>query len=127
MAPNLFDSAFFEELVKMLNGEPEFKSKTSSVNATVLMVNRDAKTSHLLTISKGEATYNGPGSEETKADFVFIGDSATWIANHNGEITMEKAIMTGKLKFKGSLPKLMGLRAQLTVIDQIAQRVPASF
>jgi len=127
MAPNLFSSAFFEELVKTLNNDPEFKSKTGSVNATILMVNKDTHTSHLLTISKGAATYNGPGTEDTKADFIFIGDSPTWIANHKGEITMEKAIMTGKLKFKGSLPKIMGLRSQLTVIDAIAQKVPAEF
>jgi putative sterol carrier protein len=127
MAPNLFSSAFFEELAKTLNNDPEFKSKTTNVNATVLMVNKDKHTSHLLTISKGTATYNGPGAEDTKADFVFIGDEATWIANHKGEITMEKATMTGKLKFKGSLPKIMGLRAQLTVIDNIAQKIPAEF
>ena len=127
MAPNLFAAGFFEELVKTLNNDPEFKSKTANVNATVLMVNKDTKTSHLMTISKGSATYNGPGTEETKADFIFIGDSATWISNHKGEITMEKAIMTGKLKFKGSLPKIMGLRSQLTIIDQIAQKVPAEF
>lgn len=126
MAPNLFSSAFFEELVKTLNNDPDFKSKTASVAVTVLMVNRDTKTSHLITVNKGGATY-APGSEETKADFIFIGDSATWIANHKGEIAMEKAVMTGKLKFKGSLPKIMGMRAQLTVIDNVAQKVPAEF
>ncbi|HET6404128.1 MAG TPA: SCP2 sterol-binding domain-containing protein [Candidatus Thermoplasmatota archaeon] len=127
MAPNLFSSEFFEELVKTLNNDPEFKSKTANVNTTVLMVNRDTKTSHLITISKGTAVYNGPGTEETKADFTFIGDSATWIANHKGEIPMEKAVMTGKLKFKGSLPKIMSLRSQLTIIDNIAQKVPAEW
>ena len=127
MPPNLFSSAFFEELAKTLNNDAEFKSKTANVTATVLMVNRDKHTSHLLTINKGTATYNGPGSEETKADFTFIGDEATWIANHKGEIAMEKAVMTGKLKFKGSLPKIMGLRSQLTVIDNIAQKIPAEF
>ena len=127
MAPNLFSSGFFEELVKTLNNDPEFKSKTASVNATVLMVNKDKHTSHLITIAKGAATYNGPGSEDTKADFTFIGDEATWISNHKGEIAMEKAIMTGKLKFKGSLPKIMGLRSQLTIIDTIAQKVPAEW
>jgi hypothetical protein len=39
---------------------------------------------------------------------------------------MEKLVMTGKLKFKGSIPKIMGMRAQLGVIDKIAQSVPAS-
>jgi putative sterol carrier protein len=126
MAPNLFSSEFFEELVKALNNDPEFKSKTASVAVTVLMVNRDLKTSHFVNINKGSATY-ALGSEDAKADFTFIGDSATWISNHKGEIPMEKAVMTGKLKFKGSLPKIMGMRAQLTVIDNIAQKVPAEF
>lgn len=123
---NLFSSAFFEELVKTLNNDADFKSKTANVNATVLMVNTDLKTSHLITISKGTATY-APGSEDAKADFTFLGTSDVWIANHKGEIPMEKAVMTGKLKFKGSLPKIMGLRSQLTVIDNIAQKVPAEF
>ena len=121
--PEMFTGAFFDELVKTLNNDAEFKNKTASVNATVLMVNRDTKKSYLLTIEKGAAKWV-EGNEETKADFTFIGDTPTWVSNHKGEITMEKAIMTGKLKFKGSLPKIMGMRSQLVVIDQLAQKIP---
>lgn len=120
----LFTAPFFDELVKTLNNDAEFKSKAGNVAATVLMVNRDTKKSFLLNLNKGNVTWT-EGNEETKADFTFIGDTATWVANHKGEIAMEKAVMTGKLKFKGSLPKIMGLRSQLAVIDAIAQRVPA--
>lgn len=120
----LFTPPFFDELVKTLNGDAEFKNKAGNVVATVLMVNRDTKKSFLLNLDKGHVTWT-EGTEETKADFTFIGDTATWVANHKGEIAMEKAVMTGKLKFKGSLPKIMGLRSQLAIIDQIAQRVPA--
>lgn len=120
----LFTMPYFEEFVKTLNNDSEFKAKAGGVQATVLMVNRDTKKSFLLTLNKGTATVV-EGNEDTKADFTFIGDTPTWVANHKGEAPMEKLVMTGKLKFKGSLPKIMGLRSQLAIIDQIAQRVPA--
>ena len=121
--PALFTSAFFDELVRRLNDDPDFRSKTANVNATVLMVNTDTKTSFLMAIQKGSASYQ-PGSMESKADFTFLGPTDVWAANHRGEAPMEKLVMTGKLKFKGSIPKIMGLRSQLTVIDRIAQSVP---
>lgn len=123
--PALFTDAFFDELVKRLNDDADFKTKAGSVAATVLMVNTDTKTSYLMTLNKGHASW-APGTPETKADFTFLGDAATWAANHKGEAPMEKLVMTGKLKFKGSIPKIMSLRAQLSVIDRIAQSVPAA-
>lgn len=121
--PALFTNEFFDELVKRLNNDPDFKQKTATLKATVLMVNTDTKTSFLMTITNGSATW-APGTPDTKADFTFLGDAATWIGNHKGEAPMEKLVMTGKLKFKGSIPKIMGLRSQLSVIDKIAQSIP---
>jgi putative sterol carrier protein len=121
--PALFTPAFFDELVKRLNNDPDFKQKAGGVAATVLMVNLDTKESFLLNLNKGSAAWT-PGNPESKADFTFLGDAATWLSNHKGEAPMEKLVMTGKLKFKGSIPKIMGLRSQLGVIDRIAQSVP---
>ena len=123
--PQMFTDAFFEELVKRLNNDADFKSKTANLKTTVLMVNTDTKHSFLMNIQQGHATW-APGSIDTKADFTFLGDAATWMSNHKGEAPMEKLVMTGKLKFKGSIPKIMGLRAQLGVIDKIAQGIPES-
>jgi putative sterol carrier protein len=123
--PALFTDAFFDELVKRMNNDPDFRSKAGSVVATVLMVNTDTKQSFLLNLNKGAAAWS-KGAQDSKADFTFLGDTATWVANHKGEAPMEKLVMTGKLKFKGSIPKIMGLRSQLSVIDKIAQSVPDS-
>lgn len=124
--PALFTDEFFEELTTRLNADADFKQKTAGIAATVLMVNTDTRTSYLLAVDKGTAAWQ-KGSEQSKADFTFLGDAKTWESNHRGEAPMEKLVMTGKLKFKGSLPKIMALRAQLTVIDNIAQKVPAEF
>lgn len=123
--PALFTDAFFEELVKRLNNDADFKQKTGSVVATVLMVNTDTKLSYLLNVNKGAAAWQ-KGNEQTKADFTFLGDTATWATNHKGDAPLEKLVMTGKLKFKGSIPKIMSLRSQLGVIDKVAQGIPES-
>lgn len=114
---------YFDEVVKTLNNDPEFKTKTANLTATVNMVCKD-KGAFLLKIDKGTAT-GDDATPDTKADFTFIGDYATWVSNHKGEAPLEKLVMTGKLKFKGSIPKIMSLRSQLVVIDKLAQSVPA--
>lgn len=119
-----FGPQYFQDLERTLNGDAEFKAKTANVNATILMVNRDTKKSFLLKVERGTATIT-EGNEETKADFTFIGDTLTWWANHRGDVSMEKLVLTGKLKFKGSIPKIMGMKAQLNVIDKLAQSVQA--
>src|SRR5438552_6034534 len=93
--PPLFTNAFFDELVKRMNNDPDFRSKTANVSASVLMVNTDTKQSFLMQIQKGAASYQ-PGNTESKADFTFLGDSAIWASNHRGEASMEKLVMTGK-------------------------------
>lgn len=121
-----FSAEYFQDLQRTLNADADFKAKTASVHSTILMVDRDTKRSFLLKVERGAATIT-EGGEETKADFTFIGDTATWIANHKGEAAMEKLVLTGKLKFKGSIPKIMGMKSQLNVIDRLAQTVPAEF
>ena len=120
----LFTRPYFEELVKTLNNDAEFKAKTGSLTATILMVDTTKDAAYLLAIDKGTASVSD-ARPDTKADFAFLGDHDTWVRNHNGEAPMEKLVMTGKLKFKGSIPRIMSLRSQLGVIDNIAQRVPA--
>lgn len=119
-----FTQPYFEEVVKTLNNSPDFKAKTANVSTTVNMVCKDKARAFLLKIDKGTAT-GSEAAEDTKADFTFIGDYATWVANHKGEAPLEKLVMTGKLKFKGSIPKIMSMRSQLVVIDNLAQSVPA--
>jgi putative sterol carrier protein len=124
MPPAFFTQGYFEDLVKTLNGDAEFKQKAASMNLSVIMAAKDKGLTALLRIKDGQATVQMATPEE-KADFKFLGDYATWAANHRGEAALDKLVMTGKLKFIGSIPKIMGLRSQLLVIDRLAQTVPA--
>lgn len=124
MPPAFFTPSYFEELATTLNGDPEFRQKTASMSLSIVMSAKDKGLTALLRIQNGQATVQ-PATPEEKADFKFLGDYATWAANHRGEAALDKLVMTGKLKFIGSIPKIMGLRGQLLVIDRIAQTVPA--
>lgn len=119
-----FTPDYFRELEKTLNSDAEFKQKTASLKLDVLMVAKDKGLSGLMKLQNGQVAIE-PSTPEAKADFKFIGDYATWVANHKGEAPLDKLVMTGKLKFVGSIPKIMGLRSQLLIIDRLAQSVPA--
>lgn len=124
MPPAFFTPAYFEELARTLNADAEFKQKTASMNLSILMSAKDKGLAALLRIKDGQASVQAATPEE-KADFKFLGDYAVWASNHRGEAPLDKLVMTGKLKFVGSIPKIMGLRGQLLVIDKLAQTVPA--
>lgn len=124
MPPAFFTADYTQELQKALNADPDFRQKTASLNLKVLMSVKDKDLHALLTIQNGAATV-APSKPDAQADFKFIGDYAVWASNHRGEAPLDKLVMTGKLKFIGSIPKIMGLRSQLLVIDRIAQGVPA--
>ncbi len=124
MAAAFFTQGYFEELARTLNADPEFKAKTASMNLSIVMSAKDKGLTALMRIQNGQATVQMATPEE-KADFKFLGDYAVWASNHRGEAALDKLVMTGKLKFVGSIPKIMGLRSQLLIIDRIAQGVPA--
>jgi putative sterol carrier protein len=124
MAVAFFTPAYFEELARTLNADAEFKEKTAKLDLSILMAAKDKDLSALLRVKNGQATVE-PAGRETPADFKFIGEYAVWASNHRGEAPLDKLVMTGKLKFVGSIPKIMGLRSQLLVIDRLAQKVPA--
>ena len=84
--PALFTDAFFDELVKRLNNDPDFKTKAGGVVATVLMVNTDSKESLLLNLNKGAAAWS-KGNMESKADFTFLGRTFMYAVAYTPVVT----------------------------------------
>lgn len=121
-----FTRPFFDELANRINSDPDFQKKSSSLNLKVLMSCRDKDRHFLLTFTNGKAAISD-GAADTPADFAFSGDYEKWHANHKGEQSLEQMIMSGKIKFKGSMAKILGVRSQLTMVDKISQKIPAEF
>ncbi|MHB8604426.1 MAG: SCP2 sterol-binding domain-containing protein, partial [Thermoplasmatota archaeon] len=121
-----FTKPFFDEMANLLNADADFQSKAANVSTSLKMVCHDKSRQFVLKVDKGKVSA-ADATTETPADFVFIADYPVWITNHKGESTLEKLIMTGKVKLKGSIPRLLGLKSQLGAVDQIGRKIEATY
>lgn len=121
-----FTRPFFDELASRINSDPDFQKKSGSLNLKILMSCRDKNRHFLMTITNGKVAISDAAAD-TPADFAFSGDYEKWQINHKGDQSLEQMIMSGKIKFKGSMAKILGVRSQLTMVDKISQKVPAEF
>lgn len=117
---------FFEALADALNQDEQFRAKTGNLATTLLFHTNDRPDAALLKVDHGKATATSVSPQE-KAEFVFFAPYDVWITNHRDGATLEKLIMTGKVKFKGSIPKIMTLKNQLNIIDAKAKTIPAEY
>ena len=117
---------YFDALASALNADPAFQQKTANVKADLLFLTKERPDGFLLKVDHGKASVQNVPAD-APADFTFTADLPTWISNHRDGVTLEKLIMTGKVKFKGSLPRIMTLKNQLTIIDQKAKTIPAEY
>ena len=117
---------FFQQLADALNADPNFQAKAGSVKATLLFSTKERAEACLMKVEQGKVNVTEV-PRESPADFTFWTDYATWITNHRDNVPLEKLIMTGKVKFKGSLPKIMMLKSQLNIIDDTQRKIPAEY
>lgn len=120
-----FTKAFFDELASQLNADEDFQAKTSDLDLTILNVAKDKGDAFLLTIDGGKVSVE-EADPETDAEFKFIGDYDQWVANHEGS-SLQKMVMTGKIRFKGSMPKIMRLQSKLKAIDETGHEIDAEY
>ncbi len=121
-----FSEAFFNALAETANADSDFQAKGKKLKAKMLMVAKDRNEAFLIVADGGKvsATKSAPDAD---ADFGFIADYDQWVTSHKGEMPLEKGIMTGKVKFKGSMLKIMPIRAALASLDDVARKVPAEY
>lgn len=117
---------YFETLAQKLNEDADFRQRAASLKAELLFVENGRPDAALLKIENGKAT-SQIVAPDTKAEFIFMADRPVWISNHKDGIPLEKLIMTGKIKFKGSIPRIMTIKSQLNAVDQKAKSIPATY
>ena len=121
-----FSKAFFDELASALNADPDFQKKAAATTVKVMLTITDRHLSYLLDVQAGKTTSSEvPG--DTPADFKFEGAYDAWVILGKGEKDFQSLVMGGKIKFRGSMPKVMGMMNQLNRITQLAQQLPKEF
>ncbi len=121
-----FTTAFFNELAAKLNADPEWQRKAGSMVVKVVLTVTDRASSHLLDVQGGKVTASDVMAD-APADFKFEGPYDAWVALGKGEKDFQSLVMAGKLKFRGSMPKVMGIMGQLNRITMLAQQLPKEF
>ncbi len=121
-----FSKAFFDELANRLNADPDWTKKAVSTSVKIMLTAADRKSSFLLDVQGGKVAASEVPSD-APADFKFEGVYDTWVALAKGEKDFQSLVMGGKIRFRGSMPKVMGMMNQLNRITQLAQQLPKEF
>ncbi|HWG89977.1 MAG TPA: SCP2 sterol-binding domain-containing protein [Candidatus Thermoplasmatota archaeon] len=121
-----FTHAYFQNIADLLNADPAFQEKASNLSTQLLFIAKDKGRAFLFKVEKGKVSAE-PATPETPAEFAFTSDYATWVTNHRDGKTLEMLIMSGKVRMKGSIPRILQLKSQLGAVDQKARSIPAVY
>lgn len=121
-----FSTAFFNELAAKLNEDPEWQKKATTMSVKLVLTVTDRGSSHMLDVQSGKVSASEVAAD-VPADFKFEGPYDAWVILGRGEKDFQSLVMSGKLKFRGSMPKVMGMMGQLNRITLLAQQLPKEF
>ncbi len=121
-----FTKEFFEDLSTRLNGDEEWKKKSGGLTTKIVATCTDRDFSALLDIQDGTVEVREVPTDEP-ADFKFEGNYAAWQKTAQGEADLQTMVMMGKIKFKGSLSKIMAMMGQLGRLTAVLREIPKEF
>ena len=121
-----FTKAFFQEVASRLNADPEWSRKAAAITAKVVLTCVDRKASFLIDVVNGTVSCTEVAAD-VAADFKFEGTYDAWIQLGKGEKDFQSLVMGGKIRFRGSMPKIMALMGVLSRITSVARDVPKDF
>ncbi len=121
-----FSKEFFDNLAAALNTDAEWTKKTSSSSFKSIITITDHSNSFFLDVASGKVTVNET-APDAPADFKFEGPYDSWVILGKGEKDFQSLVMMGKVKFRGSMPKVMGLMPAWNRLIKVAQTLPKEF
>ena len=121
-----FSKDFFDALANALNTDPEWMKKSSSSTFKTVITVTDRTKSYLLDVVSGRVTATEV-APDVPADFKFDGPYDSWVILGKGEKDFQSLVMGGKIKFRGSMPKVMGMMGQWNRLIKLAQELPKEF
>lgn len=121
-----FSKEFFDELATALNADAEWMKKTSSSSFKSIITITDRSKSFLLDVASGKVAVSEV-TPDVPADFKFDGPYDSWTILGRGEKDFQSLVMAGKVKFRGSMPKVMGLMGAWNRLIKLAQQLPKEF
>lgn len=121
-----FTMDFFAEVSNRLNADPEWTKKAAGISVKIVLTAVDRSASFLLDIRNGSVSASTVAAD-VPADFKFEGPYEAWTQLGKGERDFQGLVLGGKIRFRGSMPKIMALMGDLDRITQMARQVPKEF
>jgi len=121
-----FTGAFFEEVANRLNADAEWLKKAAAINAKIVLTAVDRNASFLIDIRNGIVSATET-TADVPADFKFEGTYDAWTQLAKGEKDFQSLVLGGKIRFRGSMPKIVALMGSLDRITLVARQVPKEF
>ena len=117
-------SEWFDELARRLNGDADWKKKAATLTCRITLTVTDKGISQIVEIANG-AVATRPVKPEDPADFKFEGPYEIWVKIEKGGVDFNTAVITGKMKFKGALAKIMAIQPAMNKLTGTAKEIPA--
>ena len=121
-----FSKEFFDMLAASLNADAEWMKKASSSTFKSIITITDRSKSFLLDVVSGKVAVS-ESAPDVPADFKFEGPYDSWTILGRGEKDFQSLVMMGKVKFRGSMPKVMALMPAWNRLFKVAQQLPKEF
>ncbi|MEE9236324.1 MAG: SCP2 sterol-binding domain-containing protein [Thermoplasmata archaeon] len=121
-----FTKEFFDDLASRLNADDEWKKKASDLNVKIIATCTDRDISVMIDIEGGSVVTREVGADE-HSDFKLEGDYKAWQEIGMGEGDLQTMVMTGKIRFRGSMSKIMAMMSQLSRMMTILREMPKEF
>jgi putative sterol carrier protein len=117
-----FSKEFFEEMAKHLNSNPAFTSTIKDFNASMLLTCVDRVVSYKITARNGTVEV-AESREDEPADFHFAAPYDVWVSIAKGDVKIQGAVVGGRVKFIGSMPKMLLYLGKLTGMERLMTKL----
>jgi putative sterol carrier protein len=121
-----FSDEYFTELAARLQKDPDWIKGAAKLTAKLMMTVTDRNEAHLLDVQSGNVTVR-PAKPDEPADFKFEGPYEVWVRIGKERKDLNSLVLQGKIKFRGSLAKLLPLQGVLVRVEAVARAIPAEF
>lgn len=121
-----FTEAYWDELASRLNEDEDFQQEASDLETSLKFVAEDKGRAFVMNVDNGKVNAEAV-DEDAEAEFSFTGPYEAWVANHRDGTGLQRLIMTGKLSFDGSMPRIMSLQNQLGFVTDEAREIDADY
>lgn len=97
---------FFKEADELLNKDQELAKVFAGINTTILAECSDRESAFLIKVVDGKMS-SAEARPGDNAEFRFIAPYEKWVKIAKGEENVQREVVTGRVKFRGSMPKML--------------------